>query len=98
MCSTSSCRAGATGRQQNAALVEEAAAAAGSLEEQAGKLETLISVFKVDNAQIAGAARVPTAMAPSPRPALAHRTTARAPLRRAGPTLITAKASDWEEF
>ncbi|EGF32989.1 Methyl-accepting chemotaxis protein I (serine chemoreceptor protein) [Oxalobacteraceae bacterium IMCC9480] len=84
--------------QQNAALVEEAAAAAGSLEEQASKLETLISVFKVDNAQIAGAARVHTAMASSPRPVLVHRTTTRASLRRAGPTLITAKASDWEEF
>ncbi|ASL41872.1 Methyl-accepting chemotaxis protein II [Burkholderia sp. AD24] len=34
--------------QQNAALVEEAAAAASSLEDQAGKLRTAVSVFQVD--------------------------------------------------
>jgi methyl-accepting chemotaxis protein len=34
--------------QQNAALVEEAAAAAGSLEDQAGKLSEVVSVFKVE--------------------------------------------------
>jgi methyl-accepting chemotaxis protein len=34
--------------QQNAALVEEAAAAAGSLQEQAATLEELVSTFKVD--------------------------------------------------
>ncbi len=37
--------------QQNAALVEEAAAAAGSLQEQSGKLHELMSVFKLDTAQ-----------------------------------------------
>jgi methyl-accepting chemotaxis protein-1 (serine sensor receptor) len=36
--------------QQNAALVEEAAAAASSLEDQAGKLRTAVSVFQVDEA------------------------------------------------
>ena len=34
--------------QQNAALVEEAAAAAQSLEDQAGKLRQAVSVFQVD--------------------------------------------------
>ncbi|MBB5393629.1 MULTISPECIES: methyl-accepting chemotaxis protein [unclassified Herbaspirillum] len=34
--------------QQNAALVEQAAAAAGSLQDQAGKLAELVSVFKLD--------------------------------------------------
>ncbi|MNP92334.1 Methyl-accepting chemotaxis protein II [compost metagenome] len=34
--------------QQNAALVEEAAAAAGSLKDQAAKLEQTVSVFKID--------------------------------------------------
>jgi methyl-accepting chemotaxis protein len=36
--------------QQNAALVEEAAAAAGSLQEQAAKLASVVSVFKLDEA------------------------------------------------
>ncbi|MDD5336793.1 MAG: hypothetical protein PHS32_23915, partial [Rhodoferax sp.] len=35
--------------QQNAALVEEAAAAAASLQEQAGKLSQVISAFKLDD-------------------------------------------------
>ncbi|RDK07468.1 methyl-accepting chemotaxis protein [Cupriavidus lacunae] len=46
--------------QQNAALVEEAAAAAGALEEQAQKLKNVVSVFTVG----AGAGAVP-AMAPA---------------------------------
>ncbi|WP_348696903.1 methyl-accepting chemotaxis protein [Duganella fentianensis] len=37
--------------QQNAALVEEAAAAAESLQEQSGKLHELVAVFKLDPAQ-----------------------------------------------
>jgi methyl-accepting chemotaxis protein len=47
--------------QQNAALVEEAAAAAGSLQEQAASLAQLVSVFKLDAAParaVAVAARV----------------------------------------
>ncbi|MCD6706718.1 MAG: methyl-accepting chemotaxis protein, partial [Thiobacillus sp.] len=36
--------------QQNAALVEEAAAAAGSLQDQAGKLAEAVSVFKLEGA------------------------------------------------
>jgi methyl-accepting chemotaxis protein len=37
--------------QQNAALVEQAAAAAGALQEQAHNLSELVSVFKLDGAQ-----------------------------------------------
>ncbi|VVD62900.1 Methyl-accepting chemotaxis protein II [Pandoraea iniqua] len=43
--------------QQNAALVEEAAAAAGSLEEQAHRLRDAVSVFRVGDAFKAGDAR-----------------------------------------
>ena len=42
--------------QHNAALVEEAAAAAKSLEEQAAVLRDAVAVFRVDGAQSAGAA------------------------------------------
>ncbi|MFL6706839.1 MAG: methyl-accepting chemotaxis protein, partial [Massilia sp.] len=47
--------------QQNAALVEEAAASAESLQDQAASLARLVSVFKLDNAQpgYAAAARTP---------------------------------------
>ena len=37
--------------QQNAALVEEAAGAAGSLQEQADRLQQMVAVFKVDGAE-----------------------------------------------
>ena len=37
--------------QQNAALVEEAAAAAASLQDQAGGLLEAVSVFKLDDAR-----------------------------------------------
>ena len=41
--------------QQNAALVEQAAAAAQSLQEQAGRLRGAVSVFKLTDATIGGA-------------------------------------------
>ncbi len=41
--------------QQNAALVEQAAAAAGSLQEQAGQLAQVVKVFKLDDMQGSGA-------------------------------------------
>jgi len=46
--------------QQNAALVEEAAAAAGSLQEQAATLARLVSVFKVGDQGAARAAHRPS--------------------------------------
>jgi methyl-accepting chemotaxis protein len=45
--------------QQNAALVEQAAAAAEALQEQAGSLAQVVSIFKLDDRQ--GAAPVPAA-------------------------------------
>jgi len=55
--------------QQNAALVEEAAAAAGALEEQAARLAQVVGAFKLDETELAGpAAQVGT---PTRRPLLA---------------------------
>ncbi|QJE00743.1 HAMP domain-containing protein [Massilia forsythiae] len=60
--------------QQNAALVEEAAGAAGSLQEQADRLARMVAVFKVEGAQ-AGAETVtrtlPAQQPPKPRMQLA---------------------------
>jgi hypothetical protein len=47
--------------QQNAALVEESAAAAESMKEQAQGLITTVSVFKLDAAAKAAAAQAPEA-------------------------------------
>ncbi|MES2758227.1 MAG: methyl-accepting chemotaxis protein [Pseudomonadota bacterium] len=78
--------------QQNAALVEEAAAAAGSLREQAGNLAQAVSVFKLETGH-------------EPR-AAAVRSMASAPARKQAPPkarIATAKAKSaggdqWEEF
>jgi methyl-accepting chemotaxis protein len=79
--------------QQNAALVEEAAAASESMQEQAHKLEQVVSVFKLDDSQPAAA----PATLPASR-ALAAKTAARPErARRPAPTAI-ASSEDWEQF
>nr|WP_315221472.1 methyl-accepting chemotaxis protein [uncultured Duganella sp.] len=80
--------------QQNAALVEQAAAAAEALQQQAVNLERVVSVFRVDGA--GGPAK-----RASPAMAVAHKTTLMKPskplprLRAAAPAPAGA---DWEEF
>ncbi|GJI94604.1 methyl-accepting chemotaxis protein [Duganella caerulea] len=90
--------------QQNAALVEEAAAAAESMQEQSAKLAEAVGVFKLDASQMAMQARaLPPArprVAPPPRrpaPAVAaapRKALAVAPKR----TTAASSESDWEEF
>ncbi|MFM9927173.1 methyl-accepting chemotaxis protein [Variovorax sp. H27-G14] len=93
--------------QQNAALVEEAAAAAASLQDQAGGLLQAVSVFTLEEGRPGSA---PVAVAPLARPAL-HTKQKAAPkgMPLAGARLRTAAASpkmamantapgDWEQF
>jgi len=91
--------------QQNAALVEEAAAAAESMQHQAGNLTQVVSVFKLN--QQDNVAPLPQAAAPRPklvktapsvpRPARASvPTPARAKL--VSPLKATAGDDNWEEF
>ncbi|HYC43092.1 MAG TPA: methyl-accepting chemotaxis protein [Noviherbaspirillum sp.] len=91
--------------QQNAALVEEAAAAAGSMQEQARNLSTVVSVFKLHDGQVR-AAQPPlmhaaqTSPAPLPKPKAAE-IPARAPRTRIAPPQTVKAGSDgadWEEF
>ena len=82
--------------QQNAALVEEAAAAAQSLQDQAGRLAQVVSVFKLEETGHA----VPQQATHKPQkpvlPKPARMLTAKAAIPAARPT---APASDaWEEF
>jgi methyl-accepting chemotaxis protein len=62
--------------QQNAALVEQAAAAAASLHEQTVNLARAVSIFRIEDSQDEAAPAAPERRAPdSPmrgRPALAH--------------------------
>ena len=88
--------------QQNAALVEQAAAAAESLQEQADSLAHLVSVFQLGAVAAPAAPPLQVAQAvaaqapPAPAPAPAPRATPRASkkLSNASP----APVDDWEEF
>ncbi len=80
--------------QQNAALVEEAAAAAKSLQDQAARLAQIVSVFKLDESQTAPPAprQVVRASVAAPRARLAPRKI------EAKPSAKAAAADEWEEF
>ncbi|OBV38229.1 methyl-accepting chemotaxis protein [Janthinobacterium psychrotolerans] len=73
--------------QQNAALVEEAAAAAASLQEQAGALSGVVSVFRLDG------------VAPAPVRASVPAAVARTALQTAPATRKGRPSHDeWEQF
>ena len=88
--------------QQNAALVEEAAAASQSMQEQAGELAHVVGFFKTGN-HVASAAKpspvraapaAPAIARPAARPAPVRKAVAAAPARRSN----AAAESEWEEF
>ncbi|OWW22951.1 chemotaxis protein [Noviherbaspirillum denitrificans] len=88
--------------QQNAALVEEAAAAAGSLQEQATSLADIVAAFKLGNVQpnLQPAARTAVSQ---PRPAGQVAVRARPASKAVVPRTVGAKPvatanGDWEEF
>jgi methyl-accepting chemotaxis protein len=98
--------------QQNAALVEQAAAAAESMQEQSAKLADVVSVFKLDGLQLPapvaassrGAPRMPTRPALPPRRAKPVAVAAvSAPAPKAAQdsrrkAITTNDADSWEEF
>jgi methyl-accepting chemotaxis protein len=87
--------------QENAALVEEAAAAADSLQEQAARLEAVAGRFRLSEAWVVAAQPKPAARAIAPPRAAAKRiakpAAARRPAARKEPELAST-ASDWEQF
>jgi methyl-accepting chemotaxis protein len=100
--------------QQNAALVEEAAAAAQSLQDQAGELGRVVSIFKlvegeeqkvepVAAAPAAPVAALPAARAPAAPRARPARPVPKKPAAAAAPdkpkkALAPAGSDEWEEF
>jgi methyl-accepting chemotaxis protein len=93
--------------QQNAALVEEAAAAAESLEEQAQNLSASVSVFKLDASSSGRAVVAPRSPQSGGYPVgapLAGAARAAAPTRtapRPQPKPVASSAADedeWQEF
>ncbi|WP_219132662.1 methyl-accepting chemotaxis protein [Janthinobacterium sp. UMAB-60] len=90
--------------QQNAALVEEAAAASEALQDQAGILAEAVSVFKLDGTQALPPVPVPVpapAIRAPAKPAAAPRVTVTAaPVRKAGKVVAQAAVTEteWEEY
>ncbi len=88
--------------QQNAALVEEATAAARSMEEQAGQLTQAVAVFKIEAAPTI-AARTPSTTVARLKPVAHHAASrpapAKPPIKRTA-TLAAAPSNgaDWQEF
>jgi len=84
--------------QQNAALVEEASAAARALEEQANQLVQTVAVFRLA-ADAGGRPALPPAPRAEARPAPARPAVAR-PVRTAAAAPVPAgdDDGDWQEF
>jgi methyl-accepting chemotaxis protein len=97
--------------QQNAALVEQAAAAAAALQDQAANLAQLVSVFKLDNAVVSRSASAAIAAPASPKARVQlqpARKTVAAPRARIEPSAAAPakrdvlppsdKGDEWEQF
>ncbi len=92
--------------QQNAALVEQAAAASEAMQEQAGSLAQVVGVFKLDRMQQVAVA-TPARVAAKPKAHVASLTKKRVPAVRSSAQPLpvkrvasagTASGDDWEEF
>ena len=85
--------------QQNAALVEEATAAARAMEDQAAQLADAVAIFRLDN-QVAVAVKAVTAkVAPkAASPAPSRPLSTPAPIRRTHSSTVVSNDGDWQEF
>ena len=86
--------------QQNAALVEEAAAAAESLQDQAGTLAQVVGVFKLDDGQAAQQQKPqpqPQPVRPVARAAIAPRLAGR-PVPKPVSRKTAEQSDEWETF
>ncbi|KPQ25038.1 MAG: methyl-accepting chemotaxis protein [Halomonas sp. HL-48] len=81
--------------QQNASLVQQATAAASSLEEQANRLEEAVAVFKLVGMQMAHQQASAQSAAPKAVAAPAPATSSKTPSRRVS---SPSEHDDWEEF
>ncbi len=89
--------------QQNAALVEEAAAAAGSMQDQANNLNAAVSIFKLNDNDVSNQQQ----SVPKARPAPAAKKPAARAAMKSLPSAVSVKPAkssdnsadqDWEEF
>ena len=83
--------------QQNAALVEEAAAAAQAMQEQVNSLNDVVSVFRVGNIAGGRDAGLRVVSRPPPPPPLAARRPP-ATAKPARPAVAKPSEIEWEQF
>ena len=85
--------------QQNAALVEEGAAASAAMQDQAGKLAQVVGVFKLDGRQAVAASPLHVVAAPLRKSVSAHALASAEPrqAKRLAEGKVTS-GEDWEEF
>ncbi|WP_244848652.1 methyl-accepting chemotaxis protein [Caballeronia sp. SL2Y3] len=85
--------------QQNAALVEEAAAAAQSLEDQAARLRQAVAVFQVTEGAglAASSVQVPATVSAKPKRVAPPVATTK-PVATAKPAALSTAGGDWETF
>ena len=86
--------------QQNASLVEQAAAASEAMQEQAGNLSHLVGVFKLSGSRAVTVASAPQT-APAPVPAtrrIAMAASDAAPRARRVPKVHAVAGGEWDEF
>ncbi|MDO8040149.1 methyl-accepting chemotaxis protein [Janthinobacterium sp. SUN137] len=84
--------------QQNAALVEEAAAASQSLQEQAARLADVVGTFKLAQGQAGAAPRAPAARRPAQHKATLRLVATRHAGQAGNTAPAAADAGDWEVF
>ncbi|MEN5209157.1 methyl-accepting chemotaxis protein [Stenotrophomonas terrae] len=84
--------------QQNAALVEEATAAARSMEDQANQLAEAVAVFRTDSVQVVAAPPLQSKPALAAAPAPVRRLRSAAPAQRGNAAVRIDNDSDWQEF
>ncbi len=90
--------------QQNAALVEEATAAARSMEEQAGELTQAVSIFKIQAERPAAIRPVaPAVLQPKRKPVATAKhdvvtVAVKRPARQAAIGSVASNSTDWQDF
>ncbi|GGD75527.1 methyl-accepting chemotaxis protein [Caballeronia grimmiae] len=87
--------------QQNAALVEEAAAAAGSMDDQAKQLTAAVGAFRTGQmftASPVAASAVPAKRSPTPAPVRAVTRPAKKPVIERAQPVVASSDGDWSTF
>ncbi|RXE17987.1 methyl-accepting chemotaxis protein [Xanthomonas perforans] len=90
--------------QQNAALVEEATAAARAMEEQAGQLTEAVSIFKIQAERPAAIRPIaPAVLQPKRKPVATAKhdvatVAAKRPARQAAIGSVASNSTDWQDF